>query len=89
MADFIVCTKGKGGYILVSDIPDGAITRMIFGRSVPVSTRIAWAKGIRRRHNKCLFAEAVPDDKKYELQIQELYMDVIEPPHTHIFNSGN
>ena len=82
MADFIVCSKTQGGYILVSDIPFGAITRMIFGFNVPVPTRVAWAKAIRKKHGKCLFAEAVPDKKKYTLEINALDIDVIESPST-------
>ena len=82
MSDIITCIKGTEGYILVSDIPDGTITKLIFGYRVSVSTRIAWAKGIRRRQGKCMFAEVMPDDKKYALKIEELDMDVIENPST-------
>ena len=67
MADFIGYNKTGEKFILVSDIPQEAITKIIFGYRVPVSTRLAWAKGIRKRHSKCEFAEVVPDMKKYNL----------------------
>ena len=78
MADFIRCKTVGENYILVSDIPQGAIKKIIFGYRVPISTRLAWAKGIRKNHSKCEFAEVIPGKKKYELEIEPLDMDVIE-----------
>ena len=78
MAEIIECKKIDNKYILVSHIPQGAVTKMIFGYRVPVSTRIAWAKGIRKNHCNCRFAEVVPDEKRYELTVEPLEMDVIE-----------
>lgn len=80
MADIIGYKKVGDRHILTSDIPQGAITKIIFGYRVPVSTRLAWAKGIRKNHCKCQFAEVVPGDKKYELKVEQLDMDVIERP---------
>ncbi len=80
MADFIGYKKAGEKYILVSDIPRGAITKITFGYRVPVSTRLAWAKGIRKKHSECEFAEILPGDKKYELKVEPLEMDAIENP---------
>lgn len=77
------CIKPKvvdNKIILVSDIPQGAITKLIFGYNVPVSTRLAWAKQIRVKHRDCKFAEIVPKRTTYELDVVGLDMDVIENP---------
>ena len=72
-AKFIKCIKGEDGkYILVSDIPDGAIRRLIFGYNMPTATRLALAKQIRIKHPKCRFAEVVPHERLYELTIEPL-----------------
>ena len=87
MSKYIGCKKEGDKFILISDIPSGAITKLIFGCNVPISTRLAWAKRVRIRHPKCVFAEVVPDPKKYVLNIENLFMDEIEtasssPPET-------
>lgn len=72
-AEFIKCIKGEdGSYILVSDIPEGAITRLIFGSNMPIATRLALAKQIRIKHPKCEFAEVAPHRRLYELTIEPL-----------------
>ena len=80
MADFIRCEKADKKYILVSDIPHGAITKLIFGCNVPISTRLAWAKQVLIKHPKCKFAEVVPKRKTYELEIEGLDMEIIQNP---------
>ena len=65
--------------ILVSRIPKGAIKKLIFGYNMPVSTRLALAKGILVNHPKCEFAEAVPDKDRFELHIEPLNIKVDEP----------
>ena len=72
MADFIRCEKADKKYILVSDIPQGAITKLIFGCNVPISTRLAWAKQVLIKHPKCKFAAVVPTRNTYELEIEAL-----------------
>lgn len=75
-AEFINCVKVKDAsrerYILVSDLPQGAITELIFGYNMPVSTRLALAKQIRIKHPECKFAEVVPNRQRYELEIEPL-----------------
>ncbi len=75
-AEFINCIKIKDAsgekYILVSDIPQGSITELIFGYNMPVSTRLALAKQVRLKHPECKFAEVVPDRRRYELEIEPL-----------------
>lgn len=75
------CIKPKvvgSKIILVSDIPQGAITKLIFGYNVPVSTRLGWAKQIRVNHKNCKFAEVVPKRTIYELDVVDLDIDGIE-----------
>ncbi|MBR4259433.1 MAG: DUF2971 domain-containing protein [Kiritimatiellae bacterium] len=64
--------------ILVSGIPKGAITKLIFGYNVPVPTRLGWAKQIRENHQNCKFAEVVPKRTTYELDVVDLDIDAIE-----------
>ena len=78
LVKYIGCCKVDENFILVSEIPRGAITRLIFGYNVPVSTRVAWAKRVLMNHPNCEFAQVVPDRKKYELIPQELNMNLIE-----------
>ena len=80
MSKYIGCQKVGEKFILISGIPQGAITKLIFGYNVLASTRIAWAKMVQRNHPDCKFAEVVPDKKKYELKIEGLPIEVIENP---------
>ena len=80
MSKYIGCQKVGEKFILISGIPRGAITRLIFGYNVPVSTRIALAKMVQRNHPDCKFGAVVPDRKKYELIVEDLPMGAIEHP---------
>ena len=65
-----------GRFILLSMIPDGAITRVIFGNKMPASTRIALAKFAKDKHTGCTFAEINPDRDRYKLNVEDLGMEV-------------
>lgn len=80
MSKYIGCQKVGEKFILISGIPHGAITKLIFGYNVPVSTRVAWAKMVQRNHPDCKFGVVVPDRKKYELVVEDLLMEAIESP---------
>ena len=80
MSKYIGGQKVGEKFILLSGIPQGAITKLIFGYNVPVSTRVAWAKMVQRKHPDCKFGVVVPDRKKYELIIENLLMEAIENP---------
>ena len=78
MVKYIGCQKVGEQFLLISKIPRGAITKLIFGYNVPVSTRLAWAKKVQMNHPDCKFGEVVPDRKKYELIVEDLSIEVIE-----------
>ena len=80
MSKYIGCQYQKDDekFILVSGIPQGAITKLIFGYNVPVSTRVAWAKMVQRNHPDCKFGKVAPDKTKYELKVEDIPMEAIE-----------
>lgn len=80
MSKYIGCQYQQGDekFILVSGIPRGAITKMIFGYNVPVSTRLAWAKRVQMNHPNCKFGKVAPDETKYELKVEDIPMEAIE-----------
>lgn len=80
MVKYIGCQKVGERFMLISGIPRGAITKLIFGYNVPVSTRLAWAKRVRMTHPDCKFGVIVPDRRKYELVVEDLLMEAIEHP---------
>lgn len=75
MADCITPILDDDKCLLVSTIPQDAIKQLIFGYNMPVSTRLALAKLIRKNHKSCTFAEIVPDQEKYLLSIEPLDID--------------
>lgn len=75
MANPILPKIVDGKIIFVTEIPKNAIKRVIFGYNTSVETRLAWAKQIRVRHEKCCFAEAIPDKNLYKLSIVSLPLD--------------
>lgn len=80
MVKYIGCEKDGEKFLLVSGIPNGAITKLIFGCNVPVSTRLAWAKRVLMNHPNCKFGEIVPSRRNYELEVEDLRMEVLENP---------
>ena len=78
MVKYIRCEKDGEKFFLVSGIPNGAITKLILGCNVPVSTRIAWAKQVLINHPACKFGEIVPSRTNYELEVEDLPMEVVE-----------
>ena len=64
--------------ILVSEIPQGAVTRLVFGYSMPPLTRLTLAKQIRVKHPDCKFAHAVLDPKRFKISIDDLDIDTKE-----------
>ena len=78
MAKIIECRKAGDKWLLVSEIPAGAITRLIFGCSMPPPTRLSLAKQIKTKHRNCQFAVIVPDRNYYKLSIEPLDIDAIE-----------
>lgn len=82
MVKYIGCEKVGENFLLVSGIPNGAITKLIFGCNVPVSTRLAWAKRVLMNHPDCKFGEIVPSRTNYELEVEDLPMEVMENPST-------
>ncbi len=78
MVNVIKCKKDGEKCILVSDIPQGAVTRLIFGYSMPVLTRLTLAKQIREKHPKCKFAHVVLDPKLFKISIEDFDIDAVE-----------
>ena len=78
MADIIKCKKDGEKSILVSELPQGAVTRLIFGYSMPTLTRLTLAKQIRVKHPECKFAHVELDQKKFKISIVDLDIDAVE-----------
>lgn len=78
MAKIIRCKREGDKYILVSEIPQGAVTKLIFGYNMPTPTRLALAKQIRVKHPECKFARIVLDSKLFMLSVDDLDVDAVE-----------
>ena len=78
MVGIIKCKKDGDKCILVSDIPQGAVTKLIFGYNMSLSTRLALAKQIRVKHPECKFAHVELDPKKFKISIVDLDVDAVE-----------
>ena len=78
MVNIITCKKDGDKYILASDIPQGAVTKLIFGYNMPPSTRLVLAKQIRVKHPACRFAHAVLDPKLFKISVVDLDIDAME-----------
>lgn len=78
MAKIIKCKKDGEKCILVSEIPQGAVTKLIFGYSMPLVTRLSLAKQIRVKHPECKFAHVVLNPKLFKISIDDLDIDVVE-----------
>ena len=86
MANIIKYTKVDDKWLLVSAIPKGVITRLIFGCNMPIPMRVALAKQIKINHRNCQFAEIVPDRQYYKLTLEPLEFDMIENPQNQTSN---
>ena len=78
MVDIIECKKDGDKYILVSDIPQGAVTKLIFGYNMPAATRLALAKQVRVKHPSCRFAHVELDPKLFKISVVDLDIDAVE-----------
>ena len=78
MAKIITPQKDGEKCILVSEIPQGAVTKLIFGYNMPVSTRLTLAKQIRVKHPECKLAHVTLDPKLFKISIDDLDIDAVE-----------
>lgn len=75
LAPCIRSEKSGDGTILVSEIPDNSVKRLIFGFNMPVPERLCLAHAIRKKHKKCHFAEVRPNPSRFKLDIVPLEVD--------------
>ena len=85
LAKCVHLEKSGERYILVSDIPDNAVKRIIFGYSMPVSKRLELAHLVVRHHPRCEFAEIQQDKTRFTLNVEPLDLSVVlaEDSHSH------
>ncbi len=77
MAKSIHPEKSGNRYILVSDIPENAVKKIIFGYSMPVSKRLVLAHLVADHHPGCKFAEIKQDKTRFKLKVEPLDLSVV------------